>query len=128
MAHDIGVHVEPVPHCCLHVPTSSSAFAHGMPAFPARRGDTLTVYPDWHGQAATWTLVVVSAMRGVCIRLSRAARPSPNPGERFPAGRGSGKVRPRSSSALTPAPNSNLADRLLVSLNRAGIQEIPETS
>jgi hypothetical protein len=82
MAHDIGVHVEPVPYCCLHAPTSSSALAHGVPAFPAlpaRRGDTLTVYPDWHGQAAIWTLVVVPAMRGVCIRLSRAASASRTP-------------------------------------------------
>src|SRR6266566_8213979 len=35
MAHDIGVHVEPVPGGCPHAPTSSSAFAHGMSAFPA---------------------------------------------------------------------------------------------
>ena len=35
MADDIGVHVEPVPYCCLHAPTSSSAMARGVPAFPA---------------------------------------------------------------------------------------------
>src|SRR5690348_14933237 len=60
MAHDIGVHVEPVPDDCLHAPTSLSAFAHCMsafPALPARRKNTLTVYPDWHGQASTVTLL-----------------------------------------------------------------------
>jgi len=60
MAHDIGVHVEPVPDDCLHAPTSLSAFAHRMsafPALPARRKNTLTVYPDWHGQASTVTLL-----------------------------------------------------------------------
>src|SRR5260370_23865863 len=34
-AHDAGVHAEPVPDGCLHAPTSSSAFAHRMSAFPA---------------------------------------------------------------------------------------------
>src|SRR6266516_7005546 len=35
MTHDIGMHVEPVPYCCLHAPTSSSVFVHGRSAFPA---------------------------------------------------------------------------------------------
>jgi len=59
MADDIGVHVEPVPDHCLYAPTSLPAFAHRMsafPALPARRRNTLTVYPDWHGQASTLTL------------------------------------------------------------------------
>ena len=61
-------------------------------------------------------------LRGVCIRLSRAAcasRTSTN-GSLLTgavAGRVPGRARPRSS----------LADRLLVPLNRAGIREIPET-
>ena len=33
MAHDVAMHVEPVPDGCLHAPTSSSAFACGMSAF-----------------------------------------------------------------------------------------------
>jgi len=28
-----------------------------FPALPARRKNTLTVYPDWHGQASTVTLL-----------------------------------------------------------------------
>jgi hypothetical protein len=129
MAHDIGVHVEPVPHDCLHAPTSSSAFAHGMPAFPAlpaRRRTRSRCTQTGTGRHPPGRCWLIPAMRGVCIRLSRAAFRIPNPGERFPAGRGSGRARPRSSSALTPAPNSSLVDRLLVSLNWAGIQEIPE--
>jgi hypothetical protein len=33
MAHDVAMHVEPVPDGCLHAPTSSSTPACGMPAF-----------------------------------------------------------------------------------------------
>ena len=75
------------------------------------------MYPDWHRQASTWTLL---AGTGHAWRLHPAlsrSLPIPNPGERFPAGRGSGRRVP-----------DQLADRLLVPLNRAGIQEIPETS
>jgi len=109
--------VEPVPDGCLHAPTSSSAFAHGMPAFPAARAarDTLTVYPDCHGQASTWTLL---AGTGHGWRLHPAlsrSLPIPDLGERFAAGRGGGRARPRWRTGYWP-------------LNRAGIQEIPETS
>jgi hypothetical protein len=35
MTHDVGVHVKAIPDGCLHAPTSASAFADGMFAFPA---------------------------------------------------------------------------------------------
>jgi len=52
MAHDVAMHVEPVPDDCLHTPASSSAFAGGMSAPGAARApkDTLQVYPDCHDQ------------------------------------------------------------------------------
>src|SRR5258707_15808462 len=60
MAHDVGVHVEPIPDGCPHAPTSSSALARGMSAFPAlpALGRTLAMYPDWHRQASASTLLI----------------------------------------------------------------------
>src|ERR1022692_90445 len=76
MAHDVGVHVEPVSDSCLHAPTSSSAFAHGMSAFRAARApqDTLTMYPDWHTQAST---LAPPAGTGQPWRFPAAAIPGP---------------------------------------------------
>src|SRR5690349_16325552 len=72
MAHDVAMHVEPVPDDCLHAPTSSSAFACGVSAFGAVRAleDTLQVYPDCHDQHPARRRWIVLAMRGVCPRPS----------------------------------------------------------
>ena len=82
------------------------------------------MYPDWHRQASTLMLLAGTGLRGVYIRLSRAACASRTPANgSLPAGAVAGASR--SSSALNPAPNSSLADRLWPR-NRAGIQEVPE--
>ena len=91
LAHDVGVDVELVPYCCLHAPTSSSAFAHGMPAFPR-----CPRCPRGHAQQCSQTGTdtypprrcwLVPAMRGVASG-SLAQPPYPQLDERFPAGRG----------------------------------------
>jgi hypothetical protein len=73
------------------------------------------VYPDWHGQASTWTLLAGTGHGWRLYPALSRSLPIPDLGERFAAGRAvAGRVP--------------LTDRLLVPLNRAGIQEIPETS
>src|ERR1017187_4292413 len=50
MAHDVAVHVEPLPEDCLHAPTSSSAFPGGSSAPGAARAPKARSRP---AQAAT---------------------------------------------------------------------------
>ena len=73
------------------------------------------MYPRWHGQASTSTLLAGTGhARRLNPALSRCFRiPALTNG-------------PLLAGAVAGA--SPLADRLLVLLNRAGIQEIPETS
>src|SRR5258708_1087709 len=80
MAHDVGVHVEPIADGCLHAPTSSSAFAHSMSAFSAlpEPEDTPTMYSDWHGPAVH-VHAAGSYRPGEAFALALCAVPHPAP-------------------------------------------------
>jgi len=67
MAHDVAMHVEPLPDDCLHVPAASSAFAGGMSAPGAARAPKARSRPT---QAVTTSIHprrrwIALAMRGV---------------------------------------------------------------
>src|SRR6266516_2122959 len=121
MAHDIGVHVEPVPDGCLHAPTSSSAFAPACPHSPRcprgaghAHGVPRLAQAGIHLDATGWHRPCAAFTSG---SLAQLAHPAPR--RTAPCWPGRGRARPRSSSALNSAPNSSLADRLLLPLNRA---------
>ena len=93
MAHDVATHVEPVPDGCLHAPTSSSAFAHGMSAFPRcpRAGGHAQdvprlARPSIHLDAAGWYRPRMALVPGSLAQLP----PIPQLDERFPVDRGGG--------------------------------------
>src|SRR5271165_7010788 len=102
MAHDVAMHVEPVPDGCLHAPTSSSAFACGMSAFRRCRapGTRSTVYPDCHGQrppgAGGWYRLCMVFPR------SCAVPPLPQPGEWSATRLRIGNGAPRRESGAEP--------------------------